>query len=474
MTVPLLLAGCRKQESLPADARTAAVDAQVRAKWGKGLGDLPAVKLVLITANNENIQKEFEWAFVLHHALEYGQRVEFDWRDVGGGGSAIEKYLLSIYENPLKLRNTCDIDVLWGGGDFMHMNLAKPTAHHPSGLLEPLNLSPELLAQVPAQMEGNVYLDKDRKWIGSAISGFGILYNAAMLRKIGVQPPSRWEDLAAPEFADLLTVADPDQSTSAAGAYRTIVLTERTWPAGWAKLLNVLANCKRFTDSAGSAANSPVLGDSLVATCIDFFGINRVTEAPDQLAYISPAGETTFSADPIAILLNPPNRPIAQRFVNFVMSARGQALWALRVGEKDGPVHTVLGRQPIRRDVYENYAAGMDKRIVNPYLGGQTLQPTEEVQKVNFNILRKLIYAASVENLDALRRARMAIAAAAGDPARQRRLKAQLAQLPDNVATVEKMNLAAGLLKDPRKAHTLTAGWRDFFHENYERIAAGQ
>jgi len=455
--VALTPAGCSVDESLPDDARTRAADEQVRRKWNQGLDELPTVTLQVISPHNENIRNEFSWAFSLDHAVAFGQRVHIVWRDAGGGGSSIEKFLLNVYGaggNP-------EIDVVWGGGEFPFRNLAR------KDLLVPMQLPAETLAQIPATIGRQRMIDAKGRWVGSALSGFGFLWNAGMLRRCRIDAPRSWEDLADPRFADLLVLADPNQSGSAAAAYRMIVLSEPTWPEGWAKLLGVLGNAKRFTDSAGSAANAPVLGEALVATAIDFYGAMRVAEAPGEIEYLSPRGQTVFTPDPIAILRDPPNRQLAQRFVDFVLSAKGQALWALAVGEPGGPVRTPLGRQPIRRDVYADCAGRMLPWIVNPYRTGQALVPDAQLDRpFLFGVLRKLVGAAAVDNRTGLRAARRKLIEADFQPQLLERFNA----LPANVATIDAMAEVAAQLKDDRRRDRILNEWREFFRTKYREI----
>jgi ABC-type Fe3+ transport system substrate-binding protein len=469
----LLVVGCGDSRQTPPGPRTDEADARVRSKWGKGLWDLPIVTLDLISPHNENIQNEFAWAFSLHHAIEHGQRVELVWWDVGGGGSSIEKYLLNVYERA----DSAKIDILWGGGEFTHMVLAG------RGLLEPMKLADDVLANVDERFGGvPMYAEappgpdggKRVSWIGSAVSGFGFLYNGGLLNKCKIAPPRRWEDLGDARFSDLLALADPGQSASAAAAYRMIVLSERTWPGGWGKLLGILSNAKRFTDSAGAAANSPVLGEAPVATCIDFYGVIRVAEAPDELAYVSPPGQTTFSPDPIAILKNPPHPELARRFVDFVMSRRGQALWALPVGQTDGPMRFVLGRQPIRRDVYQFYEGKLTESIVNPYRTGQAMEVPEDMEKVDFSVLRQLVLSAAVDNIDGLRAARGRLNKLQADPATREEYQRRLGEfnrLPQDIDSLGEMKTISARFGDPKLHHEITTGWREFFRRKYADVA---
>jgi ABC-type Fe3+ transport system substrate-binding protein len=463
----LAACGCAKDGQLPSDPRLADADVACRAKWGKGLSELPAIDLVAIGPQSESIFDEFRWAFSLHHAVQYGQRVNLVKRDAGGGGSSIETYLLNVYReggNP-------EIDIVWGGGENPFVRLANGTPikdvspNQSVPLLEKLTLAPDVLSGMPAEMAGSRLYDKDMRWVGSALSGFGILYNAQMLRKCNIAPPQRWEDLADKRFAGLVELADPVQSGSAASAFRMIAMSADDWPAGWAKLLGVAANAREFSESAGTAANAPALGEALVATCIDFFGASRVAEAPDRLTYVSPRGQTVFTPDPIGILKDAPHRELAQQFVDFVLSPQGQALWALPAGAPGGPVRSTLGRQPIRHDTYELCEGRMLPWIVNPYEEGVAMAATGHA-KVNFGVLRELLYAAAIANHDGLVQARKALAKS-NDPA----LLAELRSLPENVATAAKMEATANDLKDAKKLDALRTGWRDFFRAKYRRIA---
>jgi ABC-type Fe3+ transport system substrate-binding protein len=460
---PLLAAGCSVEEEIPDAEAARAVRRQIRRKWGRPLDELPTVTLVAISPHNENIENEYAWAFCLHHALRHGQKARIEWRSVGGGGSAIRKYLLNVYSDS----DRCGIDIVWGGGEFNFQALVK------AGVLEELRfpdaLRKELFADgnVPPVLGGLAQYDPQLRWIGTAVSGFGFLYNKGMLLKCGIAPPGNWADLGDPRFADLLSLADPTQSGSAAGAYQMIVQSADTWPQGWSKLLRILSNAKRFAESAGSAANAPMLGEALMATCIDFYGTNRAAEAPDQLTYVSPPGETAFGPDPIGILKNPPNRLLAQRFVNFVMSRRGQALWALPPGEADGPLRSPLGRQPIRKDTYHACRGRMLPGIVNPYSSGRALTLDPRKKQVNFVLLQTLIAAAAVDNRDGLRAARSKLIQTGFEPVRL----AEFSRLPDNVATLEAMAETARRMKDETHRDRVVTGWQDFFRRKYGKVA---
>ena len=337
--------GCSESPQ-PSNGSVSKDDALVLEKFGKRLAELPEVKLVLISPHNTDIEREYEDAFSLHHAREHGQRVNIEWRDVGGGASAILHHLRNVYENSER----SGIDIVWGGGDYNFGRMAE------EGILQPMRLAADVTDNIPGTFGGLRMCDEARLWCGSAVSGFGIFYNKQLLQRLKLPEPSRWEDLGAPHFFDLVGLADPTQSGSAAASYEMIVQSGDTWQAGWAKLLSILGNAKKFYAGAGDAAEALPSGEAVVTTCIDFYGTNRMAKYPETLVYLSPKGQTSFNPDPIAILKNPPHPELAQRMVDFVLSEEGQALWALPVGHPKGPRLTALGRQPIRIDVYDSFS----------------------------------------------------------------------------------------------------------------------
>lgn len=458
LTAWLVLAGCGETPD-PAVPQPGAADPIV-AEHGRPLTELPTAKLVLVSPHNTDIQQEFEAAFVQHHAVATGQRAVLEWRDVGGGSSAILNHLRNVYENS----DRSGIDIVWGGGDFNFTRMAA------EGLLSPMRLAADVTENIPDTFGGLIMCDAGGLWCGSAVSGFGIFYNKQLLTRLQLPLPQRWEDLGAPHFFDLVGLADPAQSGSAAASYEMIVQSEASWPAGWAKLLSILSNAKRFYAGAGDAAEALPSGEALVTTCIDFYGTNRMAKYPGSLVYLSPKGQTAFNPDPIAILKNPPHPELAQHFVDFVLSRRGQALWALPVGHPDGPQTKPLGRQPIRRDVYVDYAGQLLDSIVNPYEVGQTMAIDTQLWNDSYGLLRQLVWAAAVRNVDFLKaaKARLIETDFPADAV------ALLNRLPDNVATREAVARTSQQLADRKARDEIVTEWVRFFRAQFQQVAGAE
>lgn len=451
------LFGCSERTETAANSREMELDKILRQKYGKSFAELPETKLIAISPHNTDIENEYESAFSRFHAREYGQRVTIEWRDVGGGASAILHHLRNVYKNS----DQSGIDIVWGGGDYNFTKMAD------EGILQEMTLAADVIENIPPSFGGLVMCDEQKRWCGSAVSGFGIFYNKQLLERIGLPEPTQWEDLGAPEFYNLVGLADPMQSGSAAASYEMIVQSEDTWPIGWAKLLSILGNAKKFYAGAGDAAEALPSGEVVVTTCIDFYGTNRMAKYPDILIYFSPKGQTAFNPDPIAILKNPPNPLLAQRMIDFVLSQDGQALWALPVGHPKGPVRVALGRQPIRKDVYEKYADQLLPMIVNPYAVGQTMTIDTELWSISYGLLRHLVWAAAVRNLDQLKVAKQKLIDTGFEVDRLERFN----RLPDNVATREAVRETDKLLTDKKQADIIVTDWITFFREKYADVA---
>jgi len=460
LSLAVTAAGCKRPIDAVDDPRAAAVDEQVQAKWGKSLAELPTVQLVAIAAHNDDILNEYEWAFTLWHAVEYGWKVDIEWLDVGGGASAIEQFVRNGYANAPA--GGIDVDILWGGGDILFRDLAA------EGMLTKLELSDDVLSAVPVVFGGLEMIDPGGRWIGTAISGFGFIYNARRLGELGIAPPRLWEDLGRADMFSQLCLADPTQSGSALAAYEMMIQSGDDWPAGWAKLMAVLSNASRIVDSASRAADAPAEGTAAVATAIDFYGANRVAEHPDVLAFVLPAGQTVFTPDAIGILRDPPNAELAQRFVDFVMSPQGQAMLALAPGSEDGPICNLLGRLPIRRDVYAAYAATLPEWVNHPYEGGAGMTLDMEMRDVRHAVLGPLVRAAAIDNYDGMRAAKKRLIDTGFDPQRL----AEFNRLPDDVLTLDQIRQVGQILReDEKRANEILAGWREFFRQKYALVA---
>jgi ABC-type Fe3+ transport system substrate-binding protein len=392
-----------------------------------------ALRLVIVTPHVEGIRREFADGFSHWHEQTYGPAVVIDYR-MYGGASEIVRYLRA--EEPrFQQLGTYNIDLVWGGGDFLFEEQLER-----GGYLQPVRLSANVMRRAfPARTFNgiNLYDESDPPhWFGAALSAFGIIYNKDVLAHLGAPEPGRWDDLADPKLAGWFVAADPTRSASARQVFMLIVeramldaqQTGRSQDEGWTRGMGLVrlicSNARYFTDASSSVPNVVSSGDAAAGMAIDFYGRAQVNAVGEhRLGYVEPNMATALNADPIAVLKGAPNRELAVRFIEFVLSEPGQRLWNTRAGALGGPRTTSLRRLPIMPSVYESPRDFTDR--VNPFDASFAFASSNE-RKRTFPILGELIEVSCINLLEELRDTRAAILASS----RRAELEARLGAFP--------------------------------------------
>ncbi len=366
------------------------------------------------------------------------------------------------------------IDLFFGGGTYDHSIAASkgfsvppwPEGQRP----EELFTAPDGTLLIPEEVSG------ERWWsahfIGTAISTFGIVSNRDRLADLGIEsPPRAWRDLADPRLFRQVGVADPTKSGSIAKAFEMIIQQECQLAAeaagfseddiatfeqriadaglprgvmppdvpqayqdaienGWHSGLNLIrmigANARYFTDSAGKVPIDVSNGDAAAGIVIDFFGRYQAEYSRDRhgvprMSYYTPIGGSSVSADPISLLRGAPNREIAVRFIEFVISPAGQKIWTYRPGTPGGPRRFALRRLPIRRDFYpapdnpalhaihlehqKHSSDDLSDPSIDPYQLAETFTYHPRWTASHFGVHRNLIRAMAMDAGNELQRA---------------------------------------------------------------------
>ncbi|MFK7960356.1 MAG: ABC transporter substrate-binding protein, partial [Phycisphaerales bacterium] len=366
--------------------------------------DPDARPLIIITPHNEQIRHEFGLAFAKWHEDTYGEPAVIRW-SVPGGTSEIRRMLIAQYEGAIEdgREPGGNADMVFGGGSYEHGELKKGvTATAPDGrevtisISAPVDFPASRLESIygqPNQIGDAPLYDPDRHWFGTAVSGFGILWNRDALADafgtVSGQPdappdPSTWADLTAPELYGWVALVNPAQSGSITTAFDAILQREG-WTRGWQILRRAAANSRYFSASSLKPPTDVTQGDAAMGICIDFYGRYQAQAMvlagdPDRLGYADPPGATVIDPDPISMLRGAPDPELAKRFIEFCLTEQAQSLWQFpargRVaatsqagdsaagptadptdGPNDdlGPDRFELRRLPILRSMYEEF-----------------------------------------------------------------------------------------------------------------------
>jgi ABC-type Fe3+ transport system substrate-binding protein len=452
-------------------------------------------RINIITPHNETIRREFGEAFQSWWQAKTGESVYVNWL-TPGGTSEIRMVLDSRFTSAKKNGDRgIGIDVFFGGGDYIFGKQAKKGRLAKLDVFEkhPEWFKPEV---IPRQFTGETYYDENHQWVGVCLSRFGICYNEDALRRRGLKPPTQWSDLADPKYFGGIALADPTKSGSVARAFEMLIQQQihetmanskrqpgktpwqfkmRVCSEGWDKGLNLIqkisANARYFTDSSTKIPRDVAQGDAVAGMCVDYYGrtyeeMLTHADGSSRLHWIFPEGGTSMSTDPVAVFRGAPDPVIAQAFVEFLLTEKGQKLWNAKPGTPDGPKHRALRRMPIRRDVYtpENMQYFTDPSNPYQHTGGFVYQ--RELTGQGFAALRFIIRVMCLDSHHELKSAWKKISDAGMPP--------QALKIFEETTVVSYQNAMGGISKQlshGRKIHSADMAVRlgKFFRKNYKR-----
>lgn len=420
--------------------------------WSRGADDVAdtAATLIIISPHNEQIRYETERAFSAWHAAKFGQTVDIDWRNLGGT-SDIERILTSQYSALAaegRHEDGVGMDMVFGGGDFFFDYQLKRGIEFPvldehgqpaldeTGkpimqripLTEPVEIDAALKAAAyptPRIADKKLY-DPEGHWWGIVLSSFGIVYNRDVLAARDLATPITWSDLAGPRYDGWLALADPSHSGAIKVTYEAI-LQRYGWERGVQTLRRACANARYFAPGSSKVPIDVSYGDAAAGMCIDFYGRYQSQKigGGKRVGYVAPADATVITADPIAVLRGARNKELAVRFIEFLLTVEGQAIWNFRRGDPLGPERFELRRTPIRRDMFQLHLARMIDQV-DPFT---IARPLADGTPSYFSLVPTLLHAMCMDIHGELNAAWSAINNTS-DPDTRRRMIAEFDKLP--------------------------------------------
>ncbi len=373
---------------------------------------LAADKLVIISPHRKTIQREFIPLFKTWYKDTYKTEVEVDWLDQGGTSDDV-RFIRARYA---KKPASSGVDIFWGGGSATFTDLAD------SDILVPVKLPAALEKQLPAKLGSVELRDAKNRWFASAMSSFGMFYNKKVLKFDGVKAPVTWGDLGKPEYFGMLSLTDPRRSGTA-NTMNSIIVQNLGWDKGWELLTAIGGNTRSYTHSSSDPIKAVVSGDASVAMAIDFYAMSKVGDlGAKNLGFALPQGSVVIDPDPVGVLKGAPNKKVATRFVEFVLSARAQQLLILPKGTKNGPKVATLGRMSVNKQAYaetegkriqefnpfgkEAFASNLDvakaaklKRVFNDMFGALIVDKHKSLKKAWKGAIKGGVTAAELANL---------------------------------------------------------------------------
>lgn len=195
-------------------------------------------------------------------------------------------------------------DVLWAADSLTFDRYAK------EGVLTPIHVD---TAGVRDDVVG-----PDGYYVGTRIIPTVIAYNTTAVD----QPPTAWADLTGSEWADKITMPNPD--VSGAAAFNAAVwYADPNLGAQWFTGLG--ANAPVIQDSNGPVSQAVAAGTQPVGVVVDYLVRDlRAQGSPIDLRY--PSEGVPYVTEPIGMVADTGEAQAAQAFIDFVIGAEGQQI----------------------------------------------------------------------------------------------------------------------------------------------------
>ena len=412
-------------------------------------------QLVIISPHPEGIETEFGTNFEKWYQEQTGRTVKTDWRDVGGTSSNY-RFIESEFK---RVPDGIGIDIFFGGGTDNYLRLSN------MGWLHAYKLPETQLAQMMQSFQGIPLYDAEHQWYGAALSSFGIMYNEELRELLQLPEATAWEDLGDLALLGRIGAADPRESGSAHMVYE-IILQTLGWEKGFALLTKIGGNVRNFSAGANAIPTDVVAGQVIYGLAIDFYAYGQIAVVgADKIKYVVPADGAVVTADPIAILKGAPNMPVAQKFLEFVLSGNAQKLWMLRDTDPEGPQWKGgLNRASVLPALYDKL--GERCIVPNPFaMEGAPFRYDSDKGGGRWNIVNDLFGVLIIDSHKDLVNAWKAIQKCK-DPAKRDAAIAVLTKMP--ITEAEAMQMAATDWKDPSIRNEKIKEWGQFAKEKFK------
>lgn len=314
-------------------------------------------------------------------------------------------------------------DVLWASApDAFEILKAE-------GLLKPV---PDLAKEKGRAVAGYPVDDPDGRYLGFALSGYGLMWNTEYLDRHGLPAPALWSDLKNPRYRHHVGITAPSRS----GTTHLIVeaiLQKEGWDAGWAALLEIGGNMATVTARSYGVMEGVKQGRFGIGPVIDFFGLSsKAMGAPVEFAY--PESTVILPAS-VGIAESARNERDARRFIAFLLSGEGQRLL----------LDPQIRRLPVATEAY----AEAPEDFPNPYrdrLARDTLDFDTPLSQLRYNMVNSLFDHLITFRLRTLGRAWQALQDAEAMP---ERTGAATRSLAEARALLGKVPVSAEQARDP-------------------------
>lgn len=289
---------------------------------------LPAMTTVLAQEDTLTVlcTPQEDWCVAMTQAFQEETGIETSYVRMSSGESLAR--IRATAEDP-------EFSVWWGGPADAFI------AAYEEGLIEPYE--PKLADGFPEAAIG-----VDHSWHGVYIGALGFCSNVDFLEELGIEAPTSWEDLLAPELKGNVAMAHPATSGTAFTAFWTIVTlkadeleaaeagtgydaegapTQAAIDAAFEYFAQLHQNILQYTRSGAAPGQMAGNGEIAVAIIFSHDCVKLQVEGfEDVVVNTFPEEGTGYEIGGMALIKNAPEPEAAKMWIDWALSAEAQAI----------------------------------------------------------------------------------------------------------------------------------------------------
>ncbi|MBY5660909.1 ABC transporter substrate-binding protein [Rhizobium leguminosarum] len=165
-----------------------------------------------------------------------------------------------------------------------------------------------------AQYDAALY-DADGYYYSTKLITTGIMYNTSAAMK-----PASWKDLSKPEAKGLVTMPSPLASGAALIHAQTLAAVPGL---GWDFYKSLAENGAIAAGGNGAVLKSVASGEKAYGMVVDYMPIREKAKGA-PVEFVFPSEGVSAVTEPVGILASTKNADAAKKFVDYVLSEKGQ------------------------------------------------------------------------------------------------------------------------------------------------------
>jgi len=268
----------------------------------------------ILTFHDAGIYNAFELAF-----LESEEAIENGIDDI--------EWITPRLGTPEEYIRAGMVDIIWGSKSQVESlateSLLESFGLNMSDTLESINNSIAGTSLKGYNQQGELV------WVGTSLSvvTHDLLVNTTLLEQKNLPIPKSWSDLANTTYNNETGIISHVSAAGSPTFSRIYDLLTQTlgWENGWVTMTGMVGNSKIF--DSDSQAMEALSNGSVGIVLYSNFGPYEQGEIPEGVEIIHSKDQSIVRAEAIAISSTSMKKDIAERFIEFVLSAEGQALW---------------------------------------------------------------------------------------------------------------------------------------------------